>query len=201
MGIISKDLVTNVDYSYDDPGGDHRLPPGHRMLGEYGYGIATLRSPVDTTLAGYGPGYFDFGFMTYTWHIHMNGAIRTKMVFCVNQPDKVLNPALNPIAWGIKLADAFTGGLVTDAIDQLPRSVRAALTDPIFGSIALANLATLGQASKRLCISQTDVMKLFLFYHYTVIYTLVTNSQATWRQIPNWLDAAALPKWVVNGTG
>ena len=44
-------------------------------------------------------------------------------------------------------------------------------------------------------------MKLFLYYHYIVIYMLVANSVMTWRQIPDWLDADNLPDWVKKGTG
>ena len=43
--------------------------------------------------------------------------------------------------------------------------------------------------------------KLFLFYHFKEIYTLIVNSIMTWRQIPNWLDSEALPRWVETGRG
>jgi len=192
LAVISKDFITNKDYPEDS---------GTGIRGEYGYGLATLKIPTDTTLVGYGPGYFDAGFMTYTWRVLSNGAIRAKMEFCVNQPDRVLNPAYNPITWAVKAADALSFGMATDALDRLPRGIKAALTDPVFGSIALANLATLGKAAKDLNLSQTGVMKLFLYYHYIVIYTLVANSLVTWRQIPDWFDTKALPEWVIKGTG
>ena len=44
-----------------------------------------------------------------------------------------------------------------------------------------------------------DVEKLFLFYHFTAIYTLIVNSLLTWRQIPDWLDSDALLGWVAKG--
>jgi hypothetical protein len=192
LAIISKEFIVNNQYPWDSANG---------MVGEFGYGLATLKIPYDNTLVGYGPGYFDQGFMTYTWRMMQTGAIRTHMAFCVNQPDVVLNPALNPISYGVKVADALSFGFATDLLEKLPRAVRGALQDPVFGSIALANIATLGWASRDLNLSQTGVMKLFLYYHYLVIYTLVANSVATWRQIPDWLDTVALPEWVVKGTG
>jgi hypothetical protein len=192
LAVISKDFIVNKTYPWDSPDG---------IVGEFGYGLATLKIPYDTTIVGYGPGYFDQGFMTYTWRIMQTGAIKAHMEFCVNQPDIVLNPALNPITYGLKVADALSFGMASDLIEKLPRALRGALTDPVFGSIALANIATLGWAARDLNLSQTGVMKLFLYYHYLVIYTLVANSIATWRQIPDWLDTAALPDWVVKGTG
>lgn len=86
---------------------------------------------------------------------------------------------------------------VESAVDRLPLPVKSAILDPVFGSIALANLTTGGLADRELCVSRVDVEKLFLFYHFSAIYTLIVNSLLTWRQIPNWLDSDALPKWVV----
>lgn len=192
LAVISKDFIKNQDYPADSEDG---------IRGEYGYGLATLKIPTDKTLVGYGPGYFDFGFMTYTWRLLENGSIHAKMEFCVNQPDRVLNPAFNPMSYAVKVADALSFGMATDALDRLPRGIKAALTDPIFGSIAAANLATLGRAGKDLNLSQKGVMKLFLYYHFLVIYRLVANSLVTWRQIPDWLDTKALPEWIIKGTG
>jgi hypothetical protein len=189
LAVISQDFITNKTYA-----------PDSEVAGEYGYGLATLKIPVDKTLVGFGPGFFDFGFMTYTWQITSGGTIRANMVFCVNQPDVVINPALNPIAYGIRAVDQFTGGMATAALDRLPQTLRS-LVDPVFASVAAANLATLGLAGRELNVSQTGVMKLFLYYHYIVIYMLVANSVMTWRQIPDWLDADNLPDWVKKGTG
>ncbi len=198
LAVLSPDFVTNKTYPADS--GSESTAPDERVLEEYGYGLATLKIPTNRTPVAYGPGFFDAGFMTYTWRVLASGETRARMVFVVNQPDVLVNPVLSPAAWGIKLADALSFGMVNDALNQLPRSVRSALTDPVFGSIALANLATFGQAGKQLCISDRDLNKLILFYHYLVIYTLIVNSLFTFRQIPDWLDASALPEWVVKGT-
>ena len=191
LGVISKELVANNDNP--EPG----------VLGEYGYGLATLVTPVNRTLVDYGPGYFDAGFMTFTWRVLENGEARARLVFVANQPERILNPALNPLDVSLKLANVLSCGLtskllapIENALDRLPLPVRSALVDPVFGSVALANLTTGGLAGRELCISRTDLEKLFLFYHFTAIYTLIVNSVLTWRQIPDWLDSDALPKWV-----
>jgi hypothetical protein len=191
LGVISKQLITNED----DPA------PG--ISGRYGYGLATLKSPSDKTAFAYGPGYFDAGFMTFTWRLLDSGEIRVRLVFVANQPERLINPYLNPLELSLRVSDTLSFGLtsrllapVESAINGLPLPVRSALLDPVFGSIALANLTTGGLAKRQLCVSRVDVEKLFLFYHFTAIYTLIVNSLATWRQIPNWLDSEALPKWV-----
>jgi hypothetical protein len=194
LSIISRDFVTNIDNP--EPG----------ILGVYGYGLAILKSPSNRTLVAYGPGYVDVGFMTFTWRVLESGETRARMVFVVNQPERILNPAVNPLDVSLKVADAVTFRLtsrllepVGNALDQLPLPIKSAIVDPIFGSIALANLTTGGLAARELCISRVDVEKLFLFYQFTAIYTLILNSLFTWRQIPNRLDSEALPEWIVKG--
>ncbi|MEO7652687.1 MAG: hypothetical protein ABIZ80_19685 [Bryobacteraceae bacterium] len=189
LAVISSDFITN----WTNPNATGAI------RGQYGYGLATMKIPVNRTPVGYGPGFFDFGFMTYTWQIENTGTILAKMVFCVNQPDCVINPALNPITYGIRAVNAVTNGWAGAVLESLPRRVRAALTDPVFGSIAVANLATFDWASRKLNLSERGVMKLFLYYHYVVIYMLVANSVMTWRQIPDWFND--LPEWVIQGTG
>lgn len=196
LGVISKALIANRDNP--EPG----------VLGEYGYGLATLKTPTNRTPVAYGPGYFDAGFMTFTWRVTDEGEARVRLVFVANQPERLLNPDLNPLELSVKVADRLSLGLastllspVTAAVQQLPLPVRSALLDPVFGSIALANIASGGLAADKLSLSRTAVEKLFLFYHFTAIYSLIVNSLLTWRQIPDWLDTANLPPWVVTGGG
>jgi hypothetical protein len=63
----------------------------------------------------------------------------------------------------------------------------------------LANAVTGGQAAQQLCISREQLDKDFLVQHFMQHYVTIVGSLLTWRQIPNWLDAAALPDWVVAG--
>src|SRR5947209_6047357 len=71
--------------------------------------------------------------------------------------------------------------------------------DPVYTSVSLANLLTANQAAEQFCISREQLEKDFLAQHFTQHYTTIVGSLLTWRQIPNWLDAQALPEWVVTG--
>jgi hypothetical protein len=191
LGVISKQLVTNKDN------------PAPGIVGEYGYGLATLKTPSNRTAFAYGPGYFDAGFMTFTWRVLEDGEVRVRLVFVANQPERLINPYLNPLELSLKVSDTLSLGLtsrllkpVESVIDRLPLPIRSAFLDPVFGSVALANVTTGGLAARNLCVSRVDIEKLFLFYHFTAIYTLIANSTQTWRQIPDWLDTEALPRWV-----
>src|SRR5260370_38303867 len=196
LGVISRDFISDKDN------------PEPVVLGEFGFGLATIKNPHYKSFVGYGPGYFDAGYMTFTWRVLEEGSVRVRLVFVANQPERIVSPVLDPATWILKLADIASFGLssrllapLENAVNQLPLPIKSAVVDPVFRSIALTNLATFDMAAKQLCISRDDVEKLFLFYHFTAIYALIVNSVLTWRQIPNWLDSQALPEWVVKGEG
>lgn len=189
LGVISGDLILN------------RENPKPGVLGEYGMGIATMKNPESSLLA-YGPGYFDAGFETIRFRVLENGEVRVRLVFVANRPETYANVPINPVYWGFKLADVFSLGLtskllapVESALDQL----RLPLGSVNTSTIALLNALTLGQAGQQLCVSNEDIQKWFLIKHFTQNYAWIVNSLLTWRQIPNWLDSAALPEWVVKG--
>ena len=71
--------------------------------------------------------------------------------------------------------------------------------DPVYGFVSLANILSANQAAQQLCISREQLNKDFLAQHFTQHYVTLVGSLLTWRQIPDWLDSAALPEWVVLG--
>ena len=72
--------------------------------------------------------------------------------------------------------------------------------NPVYAYIDVANALTFGQAGARLCITRDQLDKRFLVQHFMQHYQAITGSLLTWRQVPDWLDTASLPDWVVNGT-
>jgi hypothetical protein len=65
--------------------------------------------------------------------------------------------------------------------------------------ISLANLVTGGLAGRQFCISMEELQRRFLVQHFMQHYEMLTGSVLTWRQIPDWLDQANLPQWVITG--
>ena len=190
--VASRDFTLHKDHS--EPG----------MLGQYGYGYAVLKDPTDRGLLAYGPGQFDAGFQVFHFRVLDSGEVRAKLVFVVNRPERILNLSLNPVTWGRTLADLVSFGLSSrlfapaqGMLAQLP--FRGGSLDPVFGSIALLNWLTGGLAARELCISRDDLEKEFLVQHFMQNYDLIVGSLQTWRQIPDWLDSASLPEWVVQG--
>jgi hypothetical protein len=82
-------------------------------------------------------------------------------------------------------------------LDRLP--FRTAGFDPITAYIAAANLVTGGMAARELCVSREQLEKDFLVQHFGQHYEMLSGSLLTWRRVPDWLDAAALPAWVTTG--
>jgi hypothetical protein len=87
---------------------------------------------------------------------------------------------------------------VKDAFEKFPTPNFVAF-DPVSSYISLANLLTADRASHDFCISREQLEKDLLAQHFTQHYATIVGSLLTWRQIPDWLDSAALPEWVVKG--
>ena len=190
-------LVLSHDFIVDEDN------PSPDLLGEYGLGYAFIRSPTQG-LIGYGPGQFEAAIELINFRVRKDGQIGVRMAFVVNRPTRIANVAFDPVDWGFQFADLMSFGMtsrllapVKDALGRLP--LRVGGFDPVYGFIALANAVTGGQAAQQLCISREQLDKDFLVQHFMQHYVTIVGSLLTWRQIPNWLDAAALPDWVVAG--
>jgi len=125
------------------------------------------------------------------------------MAFVSNRPDRIANVAIDPIEWGFRFADLFSLGMTSrlfgpfrDALGRLP--LRGAF-DPVYTLVDLANALSGEQAAQRWCISREQLEKDFLVRHFMQHYQAIVGSLLTWRQIPDWLDEARLPEWVVRG--
>lgn len=188
--VVHKDFVTYRD----------RPEPG--ILGEYGIGYSFVRSPIQGLLR-YGPGEFDAAIELIKFRITEAGYITVRMIFISNRPVEVARVAIDPVGIGFGLANAFTMGFAKPflaparrILDLLPLRIEF---DPVTTYVNLWNIATRGDAAQSLCISREQFEKVFLLQHFKQHYQTVTGSLLTWRQIPDWLDQAKLPPWVISG--
>jgi hypothetical protein len=185
---------------------DQRAPePG--VCARYGFGYAMLAPVGPPGFLAYGPGQFRAGFQLFEFSVLEDGVVRVRMPFVVDRARAVANLNLDPVDWLFLTAEAATLGWASPYLSPLRRAAellpfrwgRAISFDPVFTGIDLLNLATLGQAARRLCISREQLEKLFLIFHYDQYYTMMTGSLLTWRQIADWRDEASLPEWVLSG--
>jgi hypothetical protein len=189
--VLSRDFILDED----DPS------PGR--LGRYGLGYAFIKDPAPGLLA-YGPGEFDAAVELINFEVLESGEVRVSMVFVVNRFERIMNVSLDPVNWGLGFADFFSFGLTSrllgpakDVFERLPTGVGS--FDPISAYVSLANALTGNLAGRELCITREQLEKEFLAQHFIQHYTTAVGSLLTWRQIPDWLDSARLPEWVVAG--
>ena len=189
--VLSSDFILNED----DPSPD--------TLGRYGIGYSFIKDPT-RGLVAYGPGQFDAAIELINFEVNRRGEVRVAMVFVVNRPERIANVSLNPVDWSFRLADLFSFGMtsrllapVKDALERIPTGADS--FDPVAGFVSLANALSGNQAAEQLCISMEQLEKDFLAQHFAQHYTTLVGSLLTWRQIPDWLDTATLPEWVVSG--
>jgi hypothetical protein len=178
--------------------------PAPGLRGRYQFGYAMLKPRHDDSILVYGPGQFDAGFQLFTFTVQDAGTVRVNMPFVVNRPTQILSISLDPLDWAIRGAEILTCGLAKPlleplhaVLDDLPG--RPGGFDPVFTSIDLLNLVTLGQASRQFCISKDQLEKFFLVFHSEQYYTMITGSLLTWRQVGDWQDPANIPLWVKTG--
>jgi hypothetical protein len=180
----------------------NRERPKSGVLGEYGFGYAFIKNPKQSVI-GYGPGEFDAAFESIRFSISEDGRITVRMVFVANQPTQLARIPIDPLDWGLRLANAASLGLASWFI-QPARNVLACLPlriylDPINEYIDAAGFVSGGSAARQLCISSQQLNRMFLLQHFMQHYRTIIGSLLTWRQIPDWLDEKNLPPWVMSG--
>jgi hypothetical protein len=177
--------------------------PTSNLLGRYGLGYAFIKDPNEG-LIGYGPGQFRAAIEIINFEVARNGEICVRMIFVADRPERIANVSLNPLDWSFRLADFLSLGTTSgflapfkNTLERIPTTVDS--FDPVYGFISLVNTLSANQAAQQLCISREQLEKDFLGQHFMQHYVTIVGSLLTWRQIPDWLDAAALPEWVVLG--
>jgi hypothetical protein len=171
--VLSRDFITNQDAS----GGE----------GEYGLGYAFLSGVGRPGAIAYGPGHFEAAFKTIHFRILKSGETRVRMVFAANQPKRLLNVSLNPVDWGMRIADWMSGGLSGYLPDPFKQALDALPEEGPDVSLPASWLPT------------AWLDKRFLLQHFQQHYQMIIGALLTWRRIPNWLDGKALPDWVRTG--
>lgn len=189
--VVNRDFVVNED----DPEPD--------VLGRYGFGYAFIHSS-ETSVLAYGPGEFSAAIELISFKIHADGSIRVQLVFVVNRPNQILNVTIDPIDWSFRVADFFSLGLtkvISDPFRNIFQTLPFRLNgiDPVSAFVTISNGLTDGVAAEAFCISREQMEKDFLVQHYKQHYEMLVGSLLTWRRIPNWLDTASLPDWVIRG--
>lgn len=180
--------------------------PGEKYFGQFGFGYGLLQIDQDRdSLLAYGPGRFHAGFQTIHFQMLPDGQSSVRLVFVVNRPDRILNVPLNPVRWGFGLADLLSLGTASRVLGPL-RLVFENFTptfgnfDPLLTFVDLANAFTGGEAARQYCISKEQLETEMLLQHFMQHYQMIIGSLLTWRQIPDWLDRANLPDWILHGT-
>lgn len=190
-------LVLSAAFVVDEADGGR---PGE--LGRFGFGYAFLPPPEESFLA-YGLGQFEAAFQTVHFHVLESGDVVARLAFAANRPKQVVKLQVDPVDWGLRLADRFFFGTATSVIEPMQKMWQrmpvAGGVDPVQAFITAANMVTSGAAARSLGVSRKQLHKNFLVAQFQQHYNVVAGSLATWRQIPDWLDGENLPDWAVLG--
>lgn len=189
--ILSPELI--IDRENPEPG----------VAGEYGFGYAAIRNPVPGVLA-YGPGRFETAVQVVRWRVLETGEVRTRMEFMSNRPKHVSRVDLDPVHWGLEMAEFASLGLVS----PISRRLRAAwdkvvrldaAIDPVYVLVDGVNAITNGKAARDWSISREQLDKELLLLHFRQHYRAVLGSLRAWRQVQNWTQESEIPRWAAGG--
>jgi hypothetical protein len=190
--VLSRDFIRNVPAAR----------PGDTTT--YGFGYALVQYDPTPSVFAYGPGRFRAGFQTIVFDVTADGTTTVTLAFVTTRPEQILQVDLDPVDWSLSLANWLTLGLAAPIIEPLRDLLgRGTLSlgrvDPLSAYVSMINAATANVAASQWCISRKQLEQDMLLQHFSQHYRMITGSLQTWRHVPNWLDAKALPAWVLTG--
>ncbi len=192
----SSHVILHRDYLLD------QAEPEPGVLGRYGFGYAFLPNPRADALA-YGPGRFAAAFQSFAFEVGEDGEIEARMCFTADRPRQVLRVSMNPMDWGLRMAEIGSLGMANGLFEPLRQALGrlpSPRVDVASGYIGLANLMTMGAAGKELCISKDQLERIFLAQHFQQHYHVMASSLVTWRQVADWCREEEIPVWMVRGS-
>lgn len=174
--------------------------PRPGVLGEYGYGYSVVPDPTYKTLFAAGPSKITNTIETLTLRVLDSGEVRAHMDFVTPQPPQILE--FEPVEWSFRLADLFTFGTASVALAPLKRLLEGfePSIDPVYTTVRLLNLLTLGVANDDYCINKKQLFKLLMVLHFTDAFHMYDFTASHFRLVPDWTDEKNLPDWAREGT-
>jgi hypothetical protein len=178
--MIGPGLVTDTD------------GPGSIDLAEYGYGFAFVPNPAGKTgMLANRSGYVHCGVQTITFRLTADGEIRARTLFVVNRPDRIAAVDVDPIGWGLQVADRVTFRMASRIVspvlamtERLP--LKASRVDPVAAYLWMANAMTGGLAEKHLGLSKAVLEKRMLLAHFKQHEDMLHRLLQVWRMVPDW---------------
>lgn len=174
--------------------------PRPGVLGEYGYGYSVVPDPTYKTLFAAGPSKITNTIETLHLRVLESGEVRAHMDFATPQPPQIVE--CNPVEWSFRLADLFTFGTASTVLAPLKWLLEGLQPsiDPVYTSVRLLNLLTLGVASDDYCINKEQLFKLLMVLHFTDAFHMYNFTASHFRLVPDWTDEESLPDWARYGT-
>jgi hypothetical protein len=181
----------------------NRHLPCRGTLGAFGPGLGLI-SAADRGAFSVAPDLIRPGLRLQSLRVLESGEVRWRGVAIMPRPQRIAS--FSPPDLLLGAADLMTLGAtrrwtqpLKQALARLP--VPDFGFDPVLGPIRLLNLMTGNRAADELCISQEQVEKEILAKQAQAMRQGALGSRHVWLQVPDWLDRAALPGWVVGGEG
>lgn len=173
--------------------------PGPGVLGRYGYGYSVVPDPSHETLVAAGPASITNTIETLSFSVMESGEVRAHMNFITPVPARILN--LTPVSLAFGVADVLsfnTASKVFAPLKTLLQSIEPPV-DPVYFSLDLINLLTLGIASEEFGLNRKTMFTSLMNLHFTDVYNMFNLAASHFAMVRDWTDTAALPDWATTG--
>jgi hypothetical protein len=178
----------------------HEENPAPGVLGDYGYGYSVVPNPNYKTFFAAGPSKLTNTIETLHLRVLDTGEVRSHMDFITPQPPQIVE--FKPVEWSFQLADFFTFGAASTLLAPVKRILKGfePEIDPVYTTVRLLNLLTLGVAADDYCITKEQLFKLLMLLHFTDVFHMYNIAASRFRMVPDWTDEKSLPDWARYGT-
>jgi hypothetical protein len=181
----------------------NRQGPEPGTLGAFGPGLGLI-SAANPGVLTVAPDMIQPGLRLQSLRVLETGEVRWRGVAIMPRPRQIVSFSLLSPDLLLGAVDAMTLGTARRVTQPLKQALANLPLpdvgfDPVLGSIRLLNLLTGNRAASELCISQEQVEKEILAKEAQAMRQGALGSRQVWLRVPDWLDSAAIPNWVVRG--
>jgi hypothetical protein len=187
-------LVLNQNLIVNQP------KPNAGILAEFGVGFGLIRDPVEGVIA-FGLDSVQPGLELQFLRVRDSGEVRLRTVTILARPKNLLNLSINPLDWGLQIADLATpvaARWFTKPAEKALKRLSRPGFGPLLASFSLLNPLIPKKGGSPLFGLKEHFEKEMLAKDALGLRQALLGTRMTWLQVTDWVNGP-IPPWVRQG--